>query len=649
MVRLTIIPTIAHLKVGFEIHQQLATNRKLFCNCRYEETEKFGAILFRKFRPTQSELGAYDPAAVFEFKKGRTIKYYTSETSSCLVEADEEPPQDLDKESLESALIISLALHSNITDELHVMRKVVIDGSNTCGFQRTILVAKGGYLDATGKRVNVQSICLEEDSARLISDDRTTREYGLDRLGVPLIEIALEPVTGTPEEIMRVALATGRLLRASKRVARGLGTIRQDVNISVDDGAVVEIKGVQKLDQLVKVIEYEIIRQRGLNKAAQLLRERKVSDSRIGDKIEDVTEILATTSSNVVKGVLQQDTSIFRAIRVGGFGSMLGFEPYPDVRIGKELSELVRFYGLGGVFHSDELPNYGIKTEEVQAIKNRLSIDEATDAFVIVGGPKIKVHFAIEAIILRLKMALNGVPAETRSASAEGKTLFSRPKPGAARLYPETDIPPIPIGNSLLTSLSEKVPLSLEQALNSLIKRFNLNKKLAEQIFDSDYFRIFMEIASSMNEVLPTFVASKLTEDIVSLERRGLDSAVLTDEILFDIFKRLDRGMIAKESVNLILEKLMSRDAATVDDAIGRLGISSISDEELEATVEAIIKENMSLIAEKKMAASSMLMGKIMTLLRGRADGHKINSMLINKLGYLLISTDFSQDKRRGL
>jgi glutamyl-tRNA(Gln) amidotransferase subunit E len=649
LVRLTIIPTIAHLKVGFEIHQQLATNRKLFCNCRYEETEKFGAILFRKFRPTQSELGAYDPAAVFEFKKGRTIKYYTSETSSCLVEADEEPPQDLDKESLESALIISLALHSNITDELHVMRKVVIDGSNTCGFQRTILVAKGGYIDATGKRVNVQSICLEEDSARLISDDRTTREYGLDRLGVPLIEIALEPVTGTPEEIMRVALATGRLLRASKRVARGLGTIRQDVNISVDDGAVVEIKGVQKLDQLVKVIEYEIIRQRGLNKAAQLLRERKVSDSRIGDKIEDVTEILATTSSNVVKGVLQQDTSIFRAIRVGGFGSMLGFEPYPDVRIGKELSELVRFYGLGGVFHSDELPNYGIKTEEVQAIKNRLSIDEATDAFVIVGGPKIKVHFAIEAIILRLKMALNGVPAETRSASAEGKTLFSRPKPGAARLYPETDIPPIPIGNSLLTSLSEKVPLSLEQALNSLIKRFNLNKKLAEQIFDSDYFRIFMEIASSMNEVLPTFVASKLTEDIVSLERRGLDSAVLTDEILFDIFKRLDRGMIAKESVNLILEKLMSRDAATVDDAIGRLGISSISDEELEATVEAIIKENMSLIAEKKMAASSMLMGKIMTLLRGRADGHKINSMLINKLGYLLISTDFSQDKRRGL
>ena len=646
---MTISPTAVDLKVGFEIHQQLATNRKLFCNCKYEETEKFGAILLRKFRPTQSELGSYDPSAVFEFKKGRTIKYYASETSSCLVEADEEPPHDLDKESLDTTLIISLALHSNITDELHVMRKVVIDGSNTGGFQRTILVAKGGYLDASGRRVNVQSICLEEDSARLITDDSTIREYGLDRLGVPLIEIALEPVRGTPEEIMRVALATGRLLRASKRVARGLGTIRQDVNVSVDDGAVVEIKGVQQLDQLLKVIEYELIRQRGLNKAAQILRERKVSDSRIGDKIEDVTEIFATTSSKVVKGILQQDTSIFKAIRVGGFGGMLGFEPDPDVRIGKELSELVRFFGLGGVFHSDELPNYGIKSEEVQAIKNRLSIDEEMDAFVIVGGPKLKVHFAVEAIIQRLKMALNGVPAETRSASAQGKTLFSRPKPGAARLYPETDIPPIPIRYSQLTSLSEKVPQSAEETLKSLINRFNLNKKLAEQISDSNYFSIFMEIASSMKEVLPTFVASKLTEDIVSLERRGLDSAVLTDEILFDIFNRLDRGMIAKESVNLILEKLMSRNAATVDNAIGILRIASISNEELEATIEAIIKENMSLIAEKEMAAASTLMGKIMSLLRGRADGHKINSMLINKLRYLLVSTDSSQDKRRGL
>jgi glutamyl-tRNA(Gln) amidotransferase subunit E len=397
------------------------------------------------------------------------------------------------------------------------------------------------------------------------------------------------------------------------------------------------------------VIEYELIRQRGLNKAAQILRERKVSDSRIGDKIEDVTEIFATTSSKVVKGILQQDTSIFKAIRVGGFGGMLGFEPDPDVRIGKELSELVRFFGLGGVFHSDELPSYGIKSEEVQAIKNRLSIDEEMDAFVIVGGPKLKVHFAVEAIIQRLKMALNGVPAETRSASAQGKTLFSRPKPGAARLYPETDIPPIPIRYSLLTSLSEKVPQSVEETLKSLINRFNLNKKLAEQISDSNYFSIFMEIASSMKEVLPTFVASKLTEDIVSLERRGLDSAVLTDEILFDIFSRLDRGMIAKESVNLILEKLMSRDAATVDDAIGILRIASISNEELEATIEAIIKENMSLITEKEMAAASTLMGKIMSLLRGRADGHKINSMLINKLRYLLVSTDSSQDKRRGL
>ena len=163
------------------------------------------------------------------------------------------------------ALIISLALHSNIIDEINVMRKIVIDGSNTSGFQRTMLISYGGYLQAENKKIGVQTICLEEDSGKLLSDDGKFREYGLDRLGIPLIEIALEPVTGTPTEIVKIALTLGRLLRTTKRVARGLGSIRQDVNISVNNGkGIVEIKGVQRLDQLIKVIEYEATRQHGL-------------------------------------------------------------------------------------------------------------------------------------------------------------------------------------------------------------------------------------------------------------------------------------------------------------------------------------------------------------------------------------------------
>ena len=639
---MTIDPVVINLKVGIEIHQQLATNSKLFCSCRSKEIEKYGATFVRKLRPTQSELGSYDPAALFEFKKMRTIKYYASATSSCLVEADEEPPHDVDNGSLETALIISLALHSDIGDELHVMRKFVIDGSNTGGFQRTILVANGGYLDVNEKRVKVQSICLEEDAAKLISDDGTIKEYGLDRLGVPLVEIALEPVTGTPEEIMRIALSLGRLLRVSKRVARGLGSIRQDVNISIDNGAVVEVKGVQRLDQLVKVIQYEMLRQHGLITIAQKLRDRKDVEKEIGDRIEDVTDILMISPSKVVINSLQENNSIFKAIRVRGFGGMIGFEPYPDIRIGKQLSELVRFYGLGGVFHSDELPRYGISSEEVQAIKNKLRMDAEMDAFVIVGGQNFKVDFAIEAIIQRLKMALNGVPPETRAATFEGKTVFSRPRAGAARMYPETDVPSIPINSSRIASLSENVPKSMDEILNSLAKKYSLNKKLAEQIFDSDYFGIFEEIAGSVKEVRPTFIASKLTEDLINLERRGLDPAVITDEILIDVFKRLDNGTIAKESVISIFEKLMKKEAETVEEAKMALGITAISDQELDTAIEKILKENMSIIIEKRLGAVGILMGKSMALLRGRTDGHKINSMLQQKLEYLLMKVNSS-------
>lgn len=615
-------------KVGFEIHQQLATKSKLFCNCSCAEAEKYDSTFVRKLRPTQSELGFYDPAAMFEFSKMKSVEYHAASGSSCLVEADDEPPHEVNQEALETALIFSLALHSRIMDEIHVMRKIVIDGSNTSGFQRTMLVATGGYIEVAGKKVGVQSICLEEDASKLIGDEGGVRKYGLDRLGVPLVEIALEPVTGKPEEIMQVALTLGRLLRASRRVARGLGSIRQDVNVSVMGGAVVEVKGVQQLDQLVKLIEFEKIRQHGLVIISEKL--KKINSDAIGDRIEQVTDLLAESSSKMVRKVLESPGSSFQAVRLANFAGLIGFEPYPGIRLGKELGELVRFYGLGGVFHSDELPNYGITKQEVEVVRNRLGLGNE-DAFVMVGGPDDKVGFAIDAIIKRLKAALVGVPAETRAATMEGKTVFSRPRPGAARMYPETDIPTFAVTQSLLVSLADKVPKSWDKVIDGIAAKYSLNKKLATQIFDSSYLGLFEDIVAK-TKIQPTFIASKLTEDITSLQRQGLDPAVLTDSIIRETFMRLDGGAIAKESVVLIFEKLMKKEAKTVEEGIKMLGISSISDDELGLALDRVISENMATVKEKGMGALSMLMGRSMAVLRGKADGQKINSILKEKL-----------------
>lgn len=629
-------PKTINMKVGFEIHQQLATKSKLFCNCSCREAETYSRTFVRKLRPTQSELGAYDPAAMFEFSKMRLAEYHASAGTSCLVEADEEPPHEVNPEALETALVFALALNSRVTDEAHVMRKIVIDGSNTSGFQRTMLVAAGGHLDVAGSKIGVQSICLEEDAAKVLGDNSSKhiKKYGLDRLGVPLVEIALEPITGRPEEIMKVALTLGRLLRASKRVARGLGSIRQDVNVSILGGAVVEVKGVQQLDQLMKVIEHEAARQHGLVLISERLKKgsSEISKEEIGDKVEDITDIFANSQSKVVKKIFEGGARpVFRAIRVKGFAGMLGHEPYPAIRLGKELGELVRFYDLGGVFHSDELPNYGITKEEVESVKSRLELNDGSDAFVIIGGPEEKVAFASDAIVRRLRAALDGVPPETRAAMMDGHTVFSRPRPGAARMYPETDIPTIPITGQMLSALADRVPRPWDEVVETISKKYNLNKKLASQIFDSNYLAIFEEIVAR-TKVQATFVASKLTEDITSLQRQNLDVAVLTDSMIAEVFARLDAGTIAKESVVLIFEKIMKKEEATVTDAIKALGVSSISDDELASALDKVIEDNIAQVREKGMGALSLLMGRSMAILRGKADGQKINAMLKEKL-----------------
>jgi glutamyl-tRNA(Gln) amidotransferase subunit E len=628
-------PLAINLKVGLEIHQQLATGTKLFCQCDCNEDEEYTLVLSRNLRPAQSELGIIDPAALFEFKKIQSVKYHAASRTSCLVEADEEPPHHVNRDALESALIFSLALDSDIFDEIHVMRKIVIDGSNTGGFQRTMLISMGGFIEVNGKKTGVQSICLEEDAAKLISDNNNLREYGLDRLGIPLVEIALEPISGTPQEVMQLALGLGRILRASKRVARGIGSIRQDVNISIENGRVVEIKGVQKLEQLVKVIEYEVIRQHGLMIIANILKnERGIAEIRIDNRIVDVTAILRASSSKKILESLKDQNTVYKAIKIEGFAGILGYEPYDKIRLGKELSQIVRFYGIGGIFHSDELPGYGISKEDVDNIGKKLAI-RSRDAFIIIGGILANVSSAIESLIQRLEVVLEGVPAETRAATQSGETVYIRPRPGSARMYPETDIAPIKVDNLLLDPLRQKIPRPIEEYTNELISNYGLNKKLAEEIFDSQYLNLFEKIVSS-TKISPTFIASKLTEDITNLERQGYDSSILTQERLIEIFNELDHGKIAKESVTLLYQKLMNYEIKNLNEF--ESGIETMTEHQLEEEINGILCKHLDTIREKGMNSMGMLMGRTMAVLRGRSDGQKINAILKRKLEQIVAS-----------
>ncbi|MFZ0253612.1 MAG: GAD domain-containing protein, partial [Nitrososphaeraceae archaeon] len=333
--------------------------------------------------------------------------------------------------------------------------------------------------------------------------------------------------------------------------------------------------------------------------------------------------------SKVVKKILTGD-SRFTAFVLRGFKGLLSFEPYPAIRLGKELGDLVKVYGIGGIFHSDELPNYGITPEVVESISAVLRMDK-NDAFVLIGGPTKLVNTVLFELFTRIKKAFSGVVPETRSARLDGVTVFSRPKPGASRMYPETDIPYISIDKRKLKQLSQDTPQPWNEIIDQICKKYNINKTLAENIFDSKYFPLFEKIVSHTS-ISPSFVISKLTEDLVSMEREGYDSSILSEDVLFCLFTELDNSRITKESIPLVIEKLLKNESMDVDEIISSFGTESISEEYVDETISKIIHENATVISQKGLDSVGLLMGRCMEVLRGKIDGEKVNKKLIAKL-----------------
>ena len=617
------------LKVGLEIHQQLDTRKKLFCNCKIVEDDEYTNKFSRNLRATKSELGKIDPAALFEDTKSKTIVYYANPNSSCLVEKDEEPPHDLDHNAKDTALLIGSALNSKIFNEVHVMRKTVIDGSNTSGFQRTMLIAQGGHIEVEGKKVGVQSICLEEDAAKIIRDEDNKRFFSLDRLGVPLVEIALEPVADSAETVRNIALTLGRLLRVTKKVARGIGSIRQDVNISIAGGGIIEVKGVQQLDQLEKIIEFEAKRQHGLKIISEKIRLTSTGDIEKNNDIFVITDLLKNCNSKIIKDSLSNQNEI-KAIRIKKLAGLIGFEPYTGIRLGKEIGQLVRFFGIGGIFHSDELPNYGIIDSDIQKVREFLELNQ-DDAFLIIAGKTPSVDFAIESIINRINNAKSGPPAETRAATQTGETIFLRPRPGASRMYPETDIPTIKVTKDELSLAKSRIPKPWDESLLEIQNKYKINAQLSEQIFDSEYFDLFEKICHGEKNS-PNFVASVLCSTITNLQRNGLDSKLLTHDEISTTFELLQSKKITKESVEIIFQQIMSGKAITALDAVEKASITQLSQDDLEKILDKIIEQNYDEIKKHGMQSMSSIMGIVMKQVRGKTSGSLVNQLLKTKI-----------------
>jgi Glu-tRNA(Gln) amidotransferase subunit E-like FAD-binding protein len=252
-------------KCGLEIHNRLNTKTKLFCNCkpRFSE-EKPITLIKRKLRAVSGEMGQVDVAAIYEYLRDRTFNYSCYKEETCLICIDEEPPNSINREALNIVLQITKLLKAEIPDEIHIMRKIVIDGSNVCSFQRTAVVGTNGILETSQGKVRITNICLEEESAGIVGQKGNDISYRLDRLGIPLIEIGTAPDIKNPDHAKEVAEKLGMIIRSTGKSQRGIGVTREDLNVSISKGARVEIKGVQELDMIPMLIENEVKRQQEL-------------------------------------------------------------------------------------------------------------------------------------------------------------------------------------------------------------------------------------------------------------------------------------------------------------------------------------------------------------------------------------------------
>jgi glutamyl-tRNA(Gln) amidotransferase subunit E len=400
--------------------------------------------------------------------------------------------------------------------------------------------------------------------------------------------------------------------------------------VSIKDGALIEIKGVQELELITLVVQLEVQRQLNLSKIRDELAKRGLVEDEITDMIVDVTLVFTKTGCRVIQKAVDQGKRVF-ALKLPKFSGLLGMELVPNLRLGTEMADRARFWGrVGGILHTDELPTYGVTDSEIRSLRQKLNAEQ-NDAVVLVSDTDENAVDALRAVAERAREALKSVPEETRAANPDGTTRYMRPRPGAARMYPETDVPPIGITRDYIAQLRSRLPEPLEKMIERLIKKHGLNEKLARQLQDSEYIDLFEEIVVKTG-ISTTFAAATLTETFKALKRDGIEVGKVDDDQLIEVFQLIGSEKTPKEAVPEIVSWLAQHEGRKPHEAVEALGLSMMSEQELARIVDDIIRKNEDAIRKRGAEAFGFVMGLVMREYRGKVNPDQVSEVLREKL-----------------
>ena len=684
-------PVALGFMCGLEIHQQLDTGKlhsrmpsELF-DYSIDEIPEGWTRSSRRLRASEGESGQVDVAARFEQRRNRSFVYIQPPNAG-LIELDEAPPLEHDDEAIDIVLTMAGMMGAKPVSALQAMRKTVVDGSNTSGFQRTTLVATDGKIQTNEGNVGVDVICIEEDSARKLdtkpSSSGEVVYYTLDRLGMPLVEIATAPDIKSPEHARETALALGTLLRDTRKVRRGLGSIRQDLNVSIACGDRVEIKGCQDLDWIPRIIRLEMARQLHMYRLATELRSEAGLPSLPTDRSEDelpvenrvaaaaaarlpldtndLTEVFANCESEMVRKSLDIGSKVL-AVSLSGFAGRLGSKQTDSEgaqlpRLGRELASAAKMAGVAGIFHSDELPAYGISSSEVEVVREALALSER-DAFVLCVAPKWQAELALESVVLRTRLAYHRIPREVRNVAIrkgqpeDGTTTAMRPLPGGARMYPETDIPVVEITEEHWDSINGELPLTSEERRDRL-QGTGVSDNQVDAILGSEMDDILMMGIEGDASGCPPLPAKAWASAILdNLRAEVADGSGRSEsEVPWPVLKLAiharEAGIVTREGV-VPMARMLWLEGPSVDSDfdqslewfstnVDENGFAPAETGAVEAAVDEVLFENADMIRERGMGAMGPLMGAVMGKLGGAADGKVVSSILKEKISNMV-------------
>jgi len=672
---------------GIEIHQQLATGKLhsrqpgILYDYTIDTIPESWPRAHRRLRAAQGEGGVVDVAARFEARRNRSFTYVKSPNAG-LIELDEAPPLSHDEDAVEVALTVSAMMKMNPVAVMQAMRKTVVDGSNTSGFQRTTLIATGGAVETNSAPVGISLLTLEEDSARKLDTVSGSGGevviYTLDRLGVPLIEIATEPDILSPIHAQETSKALGQLLRDTRRVRRGLGTIRQDLNVSIACGDRVEIKGCQDLDWIPKIIELEMARQLHFYRLANEMRAEngqpllppnrdddddateeevaKLAEELLPCDVTDITDVFSDCQSKMVAESLANGAKVL-AVKLANFAGRIGSKQLDAngaqmPRLGRELASAAKLAGVRGIFHSDELPAYGIEQAEVDATKSNLDLSES-DAFVLCVAPKWQAELALESVINRARQSFHRTQQEVRNvvikkgAPEDGTTSAMRPLPGSARMYPETDIQVVPIEQEKWADITSNLPLTQGER-KAKLALCDLSDNQVDALLgreaDDDFHAgkdgdLMVGLAGLPDKAWGSLLLDRAQEEIAELTGApSVDNVSLA--LLGFCLEMREAGGVTRDGLIPLAARMMtsgdwqahqgSADAirSALERRAGELGVVPADSGAVEEVVARIIAERADFVAERGMGAMGPLMGIVLKELGGGADGKAVSDAL---------------------